>query len=307
MKRINFNLLELQAFVAVAEHLSFRAASEELNISAPAFSRRISQLESLLGTRLLDRSTRKVTLTNVGRVFLMHARAALNELEGAIMGITDLASHRSGLVTVGCVSSATYYFLPTVLKKFTEQYPRIRIRVIDDQANKVLNSVVDGVADFGLNFTGTQEPDIDFRPILREAFVLAVPKNHPFAKRAKVRWDELHGERFMSTAKTTGNRLLQDYALGSSAKRPAAFFEAEHVSTLLGMVEAGVGVAAVPRIAIPETSHPNLVGVPLVKPVVSRCLGLISCRSRPLSPAAKMLYDMLAASGKIPPPKKSHK
>ena len=79
MARINFDLQELQAFVAVAERSSFRAAAEDLHLSQPALSRRIEKLETILGARLLDRTTRHVALTNVGRVFLEHARAALAE------------------------------------------------------------------------------------------------------------------------------------------------------------------------------------------------------------------------------------
>ncbi|MDB6095114.1 MAG: LysR family transcriptional regulator YbhD [Verrucomicrobia bacterium] len=300
MGRINFNLSELQAFVAVSDQLNFRAAAEALHISAPALSRRISQLESMLGARLLDRSTRTVSLTNLGRVFLSHARAVLNELENGILRISDLAANRSGQVTIGCVASATYHFLPSVLSTFNKQYPKIRVRVIDERANHVLNCVIQGEADFGLNFVGTQEPEVIFLPILREEYVLAVPKSHRFAKRKSVKWEELVDERFMSTSKATGNRLLMDYALGNLAKRPAAFFEAEHVATLISMVEAGLGVAAVPQMAISEHSHPNIIGVPLEKPVIRRRLGLISSRRRPLSPPAKVLYDLLCLAAKIP-------
>lgn len=302
MGRINFNLTELEAFIAVANHLNFRAAAEALHISPPALSRRISQLESVLGARLLDRSTRKVSLTNVGRIFLSHARAVLNELENGILRITDLRANRIGQVTIGCVASATFHFLPSVLHTFNLQYPKIRVRVIDERANPVLNCVLQGEADFGLNFVGTQEPEIEFLPILREQYVLAVLRTHSFAQRKNVRWEDLVDERFMSTSKETGNRLLLDYALAHLAKRPAAFFEAEHVTTLISMVEAGLGVAAVPRIALSNHAHPRILGIPLIKPVVSRQLGLISSRRRTLTPPAQVLYDMLCAAAKIPAP-----
>src|SRR5690606_33204772 len=99
MARIKFDLQELQAFVATAEKLSFRAAADDLHISAPALSRRIEKLEASLGVRLLERSTRHVALTNVGRVFLEHARSALDELEDGMLGVSDLAAHRSGVVS----------------------------------------------------------------------------------------------------------------------------------------------------------------------------------------------------------------
>lgn len=97
MARINYDFHELRSFVAVAELGSFRAAADELSISAPALSRRVERLETMLGTRLLERTTRRVSLTNVGRNFLGHARAALDELAGATLAITEMAEQRAGL------------------------------------------------------------------------------------------------------------------------------------------------------------------------------------------------------------------
>lgn len=293
MPRINFDLQELQAFVAVAERLSFRAAAEDLHISPPALSRRIEKLESILGVRLLERSTRHVVLTGVGRSFLDHSRTALDELEGAMLGIADIASHRRGIITVACVPSAAYYFLPAVIARFSKNYPHIRVRILDESANTVLNAVTGRQADFGINFIGTQEADLEFDPVFTERFVLAVRADHRLAARRKVRWEELCDECFMTVAKASGNRVLIDSALAQIEKRPASFFEVAHVSSLLGMVEAGLGVAAVPRLALPRKKHSTLRGIPLVEPEVSRTLGLLRRKSLPLPPAAKVLYDLI--------------
>lgn len=298
MARINFDLQELQAFIAVAERSSFRAAADDMHLSQPALSRRIEKLESLLGARLLERTTRHVSLTSVGRVFLDQARAAIDQLEHAMLSVGDLAVQRSGLVTVACVPSVAYYFLPSVIRDFSERFPRIRVRLIDEGATTVLNSVVSGRADFGVNFFGTQEPDISFKVVLREHFVLAMRREHRWASRSRIEWEELANERFMTVAKESGNRLLIDTALARSGKRTVSHFEVGHIMTLLGLVEAGLGVAAVPQLALPLTPHATLVGVPLSHPRVARVLGLISRRGRPLAPAAQQLYDMVGAAGR---------
>ena len=299
MSRINFDLQELQAFVAVAERASFRAAAEDLHLSQPALSRRIEKLEDLLGARLLERTTRRVSLTNVGRVFLECARSAIDELERAVLSIGDLAAQRGGLVTVACVPSVAYYFLPSVIRAYTERFPRIRVRIIDETANTVLNSIVTGRADFGISFFGTQEPDVDFKAVLREDFVLAIRNDHPLARRRSVSWEELSGERFMTVAKESGNRLLIDDALAKSGKRTVSAFEVSHIMTLLGMVEAGLGVAAVPQLAMPLTRHATLTSLKLEHPRVTRTLGLIARRGRPLAPAAQQLYNMVHQAGKM--------
>lgn len=298
MARINFDLQELQAFVAVAERASFRAAAEDLHLSQPALSRRIEKLEDLLGARLLERTTRRVALTNVGRVFLERARSAIDELDRAVLSIGDLAAQRGGLVTVACVPSVAYYFLPSVIHEYSQHFPRIRVRIIDETANTVLNSVVTGRADFGISFFGTQEPDVDFKAVLREDFVLAIRNDHRFAHRQSVDWEDLTEERFMTVAKESGNRLLIDDALAKSGKRTLSIYEVSHIMTLLGMVEAGLGVAAVPKLAMPLTSHATLTSVKLEHPRVTRTLGLISRRGRPLAPAAQQLYTLIHQTGK---------
>jgi DNA-binding transcriptional LysR family regulator len=299
MARINYDFHELRSFVAVAELGSFRAAADELSISAPALSRRVDRLERVLGTRLLERTTRRVALTNVGRIFLEHARAALDELEGATLAITELAEQRVGLVTVGCVPSAVYYFLPEVLKAFSRKYPRIRVRIIDEGANEVLASVVDGRADFGLNFIGSQTPGIEFSALYRETFVLAVRRDSPFAKRKSINWSEIGELPFISVARTSGNRLLLDVALAKSGIRVNSQYEVSHVSTLLGLVEAGLGVAAIPRLAMPTaTHHPTLAAIELSKPSVDRTVGLITRHGHKLSPPAAELVALLRAAAK---------
>jgi DNA-binding transcriptional LysR family regulator len=293
---INFDLADLRAFVALAELESFRAAAEALHLSQPALSRRIGKLEDALGVRLFDRTTRSVNLTAVGRDFSRKARELLDELENTLLGIRDVAAKRTGEVTVACVPSAVYYFLPGVMKQYHERYPKIRVRVVDEDANAVLSTVIRGEADFGLNFIGTQEPEIEFEPVLKEPFVAACRRDHPIARKRRTTWAELNEHEYMTVAKSSGNRLLIDLALTDIPARPRWFYEVRHVSTLVALVEAGLGVAAVPRLAMPLTDHPTLVSVPLVDPAITRTVGLIRRRGRSLSPAAQQLYDLLLAS-----------
>ena len=293
---MNFDLADLRAFVALADMESFRAAAETLHISQPALSRRIEKLEEALGVRLFDRTTRSVNLTAVGRDFARKARDLLDELENTLLGIRDVAAKRTGEVTVACVPSAVHYFLPGVVKQYHERYPKIRVRVVDEDANAVLSTVIRSEADFGLNFIGTQEPEIEFEPVLKEPFVAACRRDHPIARKRKISWAELSEHEYMTVSKSSGNRLLIDLALTDIPARPRWFYEVRHVSTLVGLVEAGLGVAAVPRLAMPGSDHPTLVSVPLVEPTITRTMGLIRRRGRSLSPAAQQLYDLLLAS-----------
>ena len=295
---LQFDLNDLLAFRAVAEQANFRRAAESVHISQPAFSRRIDKLEQALGVKLLERTTRRVSLTAVGRDFARKVATLLDDLDGTLLAMRGIAPARMGSVTVACVPSTVYYFLSRAIGRYRERYPKIRVRIMDAGANDVLAAVSRGEADFGLNFIGSQEPEIEFHPLLEERFVVACRRDHPLAKRRRVTWAELAGHDFISVSKSSGNRLLLDQALAGVPHRPEAVYEAEHVTTMLGLVEAGLGVAAVPSMAMPGKDHPLLVSLPLEQPVVTRHVGLIRRRGRTLAPAAQQLFDFL---GEITP------
>lgn len=291
---MNFDLADLRAFLSVADLGSFKAASAAIHLSQSALSRRIDKLEDALGVALFVRTTRKVELTTVGRSFVPKARNVINELESALLGISDVAERISGEVTIACVPSAVGYFLPSVLREFHRRYPGIRLRVIDESSFNILLTVVRGEADFGLTYIGAQEADIEFQPVLQDPFVVACLKEHPLAKRRKIKWTELGKYDYIALAQGSGNRLLIDLALAQSNVHPRWFCEVHHVPALVSLVEAGLGLGVVPRLAMPPNGHSALVSVPLCEPEVIRTLGLIKRRGRALTAAAQLLHDLLA-------------
>jgi len=287
---VNFDLNDLQAFRAVVELGSFRKAADAVNISQPALSRRIDKLEAALGVRLFERTTRSVTLTTVGRVFAPSAEQLLDDLDVALLGIRDVSSSRLGHVTIACVPSVAYYFLPNVVASYHSRFPRIRVKLLDSSANEVLGAVISGEADFGVSFMGSQESEVEFKLLLQERFVAACRRDHPLARKKRVSWNELYEHEYVSVDKTSGNRLLLDQALSAVAPRVPSVCETRHVTTMLGLVEAGLGVAAVPSMAMPGREHPILTSVPLVDPVVKRRVGIVTRRGRPLTPAAQEFH-----------------
>ena len=293
-----FDLPDLQAFNAIANLGSFRAAAQSIHLSQPAISRRIDKLEAALGVKLLERSTRRVSLSAVGHEFARKTQGILDELDSTLLGIEALAVQRTGTVSISCVPSATRYFLPLVMQRFHAQFPKIRIRIHDAHASEVLTTVLHGETDFGINFIGQKEAGIVFKPLLQERFVLACRRDHPLATRRSVRWEELVNHQVLSVGKSSGNRLLMDLELAQLSQRVQPIFEARHIQTLLGLVEAGLGVAAVPQLAMPRATHNAaahaLIGVALTSPSVKRSLGLISRRATSLSPAAAQLYQFIA-------------
>jgi DNA-binding transcriptional LysR family regulator len=245
--------------------------------------------------RLLERTTRRVTLTAVGREFERKVRELLDDLDSTLLGVRGVAASRMGEVTVACVPSTVYYYLSQVIRRYHERCPKVRVRVMDAGANEVLAAVARGEADFGLNFIGAQEGELDFKPLVEERFVAACRRDHPLARARRVSWAQLAEHDHIGIDRSSGNRVLLDQALAGVPNRPQAIYEAQHVTTALGLVEAGLGVAVVPSMAMPGRDHPLLVSLPLVDPIVTRKVGLIRRRGRALSPAAQQLYDMFGA------------
>lgn len=287
---MNFDLADLRAFLAVADLGSFRTASEALHLSQSAASRRVDKLEKALGAELFVRTTRRVELTTVGRTFVHKARGVINELEDALLGIADFAQRISGEVTVACVPSAVGYFLPAVIGEFHRAHPRMRVRLIDESSSDILLALANGEADLGVTYIGTQEPDIEFEPLLKDPFVVACPLEHPLAKKRRVTWAELAKHDFISLAQGSGNRFLLDQVMGNQTEKPQWFCEVRHVPALVSLVEAGIGVGVVPRLAMPPRAR--LASVPLESDL-GRTIGIIRRRGRPLRPAAESFRRLL--------------
>jgi len=298
--RINFDLQQLQAFVAVADKGSFRTAAEHIQLSAPALGRRVAKLEDILGARLFTRSTREVRLTRVGEAFLERARAALDDLESAVLGIHEISARHAGRISIACVPSAATTLMPLAIKSFCAEMPRVRIRVIDEGMNEVAAAVVSGEADFAFGFPGTADAALQFEPLWRDPYVLAVRRDHPLARRRGVNVADVGSDAWLSVAHTSRNRQVLDEYFNAQGRAPQAWLEVAHVTTLLAMVDTGLGVGIVPSLALPQ-GHAGIVGVKLLGIEATRHIGLLTLEGRRLTPVAQRFYDHLRSMFKGEP------
>jgi DNA-binding transcriptional LysR family regulator len=295
---VNFELLDLRAFVAVAELGSFHRAAKALHLSQPALSRRIQKLEESLGVPLLERSTRHVALTMVGRDFIPKVRRLLDEFESSLLGVRDLGARSRGQISIASVPTAVFYFLPRAIARFSSAFPRIRIRILDVGANEGLEAVARGEADFGINFIGASHAEIDFTPLAEDPFVVACRSDHPLAARAQVTWKELEPHRVITVGRGSGNRALIDNALAQHGLQLGWSYEVAHLSGSLGLVEAGLGVSVLPRLATPAADHPFIRTIPLVAPEIVRTIGIVRRHRAILSPGATQFLQLLLDSWK---------
>lgn len=291
--RINFEILDIRVFLAVYDLRNFHQAAEAVGLSQPALSRRIQALEQVLGAPLLERSRRAVTPTAVGRQIEPQMRRILDDIENSILSSGELALKQHGKITIASIPTAAISFLPKVINDFNQKYPNIRFRILDLSSMEGLDSIAQGDVDFGINIVGQSHPELINTLIMDDPFILYCRADHPLAMRDKVSWDDLSETRLIGVSRESGNRIVLEHALAQSRKQIQWFYEVNHVSTAIGLVEAGLGASVLPRLSLPIKSHPDLKAIVIENPVVMRSLGLLEKRGGHLRVEARKFKEDL--------------
>lgn len=279
--RIDF--LGLQAFVSIADRGSFQRAAAHLNLSQTALSHRIRKIEDDLGAQLFTRTTREVTLTRTGADLLPKARRAIGDIAASLNEARQANLPQQALLSLGCLPTIATNHLPTLIRRFQSRHPDVRVRVHDNSASEIGELVSSGVAEFGLTIVAANSWDLHIQTLLKEPFLLVCLKDHPLAEADEVDWNDLTDVPLIRVSPQTGNRQLIDDALGARREMLKWRYEVQHTSTAVSLVEAGVAAAIIPRLALNLSLSPTLRGVPLRNPSLTRSLGIITKRDRPLS------------------------
>ena len=294
MKIMRIDILGVEAFIAIAEHGSFQKAADAIHITQTALSRRLQNLEALLGVTLVERTTRSVALTSIGRDFLPQCRRLLSDLAAALGEIQKTGKAQRGDVAIACVPTVGVQYLPRIIQGYSARFPHNRIRILDHASSGVAAAVIRREAEFGINIGGSHHPDLRSVPLLEDRFVLICRSDHPLAGRKRVSWKQLEPHPLIFAGEVSGNRPLLDGALGAQGLALRSFYEVQRSSTAVGLVAEGVAAAVVPSLAIQKGAYPRIKVIALCDPVVSRRLVLVSRNNAHLSPAAQALYDMIA-------------
>nr|BAT29875.1 transcriptional regulator [Aureimonas sp. AU22] len=223
----------------------------------------------------------------------------LEEFDGSLFALKDTSSQQRGLITMACLPTAAFYFLPKVVRRFNEEFPHIRFRILDLTANDGLRAVARGEVEFGINLMGNSDPDLDFEPLIDDPFVLAMRKDHVLSQHKELTWPDLEGHTLIVVDRSSGNRTLLDASLAKEKLKLNWFYEVTHLNTSLGLVEAGLGISVLPRLATPQDDHPFLITRPIIDPIVTRTIGIVRRRNGRLSPAAERFLSMLIRTWKF--------
>src|SRR5690349_12298934 len=180
---MKIDTLGVQAFLAVAERGSFRRAAESLHITQTALTRRLQNLEENLGVLLVERTTRSVALTLIGREFLPRARRLLTDLSGALNEIRETGRARRGDVSIACVPTVGVRYLPEVMREYSARHPENRIKIFDHTSAGVAELVLRREVEFGINIGGPLHSDLDSVPLTSDRMVLVCRDDHLLAAR----------------------------------------------------------------------------------------------------------------------------
>lgn len=301
--RINFDFIDLEVFLAVKDTGSFYAASEAMNLSQSSITRRIQKLEEALGTPLFERTTREVKPTLAAKRLQSRAEAMLQDAQETTLAMRDETDvyrfQRAKLVTIATIPTVIKALLAPAIRDLRDQSrERIRVRILDLAANEVAEAVSQGEADFGIGSIAELEQSTDFTVLINEPIGISLPRAHQLSKMDTVSWHDLSREVLILPARGTGNRLLIDEAMARSGKPVTWSYEVNRTSTALDFVSKGAGVAPVPKMATADIDTDDVLWRPLVDPIVSRPIGLISRLGQKDTVIAKQLKDALIRKSK---------
>jgi DNA-binding transcriptional LysR family regulator len=248
------DLKRLRYFVAVAEELHFGRAAKKLRMTQPPLSQQIQLLEEELGMMLFHRTRRHVELTNIGKVFLAEARTLLKQSEDAVARTRRVQRGETGRLSIGWMPWSVLTPLPYMIRAFCQRYPEVHLDVHSLSAEGQVEALHEGTIDAGFvlwtsdlgipSHSGRLKTEIIMRPEL----VLVVPESHRFAGRGPLELAELVNEPYILFKRESGP-VFYDYVISFYQRNGLTVnirHEADHPSTVLGLVAAGLGITLLP-------------------------------------------------------------
>jgi LysR family transcriptional activator of glutamate synthase operon len=283
---------QVQYFLAVAEAGSFSSAADELYISQSSLSKQIIALEKELGLQLFDRSKRKISLTEAGKIFLKHA-IHLNEIHKDML--TDIGEYKktTASLSIAAIPVIAQYGIASYLAKFKIAYPNIVFNLEEREASTVLPAL--NKHEYDLAFIRDYAVDLSqysFLEIVRDKLMVAVSKDHRFSTRKSLSLLELADENFIMYNKGTLVYELSVNACKLAGFEPRVFYASLRGASIIGLVAANSGVALMMEKVLNYYQRSDIVSIPLDKTIDSRII-LAYPKNRKPSKSAKTFLDFM--------------
>jgi DNA-binding transcriptional LysR family regulator len=280
-------LRQLRYLVALAEERNFTRAAESEHVAQPALSQQIRRLEQELGLALVERTTRRTSLTDAGELLVVRARRVLAELQAAETELQSLRGLTTGHVTIGAMHTMGPIDLSLVLALFNQLHPDVELTVREQSSEEMAEML--RVDELDLAFLSVTERieshDLGLRQLVSEELVVLLPLDHPLAGGGHVRMAQLAQERFISFRQGARLRELLESAGRQAGFEPRVTLESNETQRIRRLVARGLGVAILPRSDV-EGHEPEVAMAFLTHPVLSRDITLAWREGRRQAPAA---------------------
>ncbi|MCC6415316.1 MAG: LysR family transcriptional regulator [Opitutaceae bacterium] len=292
-------LYQLRSLIVVAETGNFTRASAQLNITQPALSQQIINLEKELDHKLLHRLGRRAVLTDAGRIFLERARRILLEADNAVKEVRDQSSAES-LITVGAIPSVAPYIIPALIAQARLDYPQLQIHAREDFRADLVQAVLEGSLDLAVVATPVRAPALAVESLMREPLLLAVGVNHRFAQSRRIKAADLASETFVMLGSSSSLTEQVRQFCGDHQFQPRIGYRCAQLATVKSLVTLGVGIAILPRIARSSKDDGNLVYLHLEDTKPERELVIIRHLQSYQSRGVSQFLTMLRAGAVLP-------
>ncbi len=280
---------QLAAFIAVAQHGSFSQAAEQLHLTQPAVSKRVSQLEDQLDARLFDRIGRRIALTEAGRALLPRARRLLNDAAEIRRALDDLSGEVRGRLVMGTSHHIGLHRLPEPLKRYTRAHPGVEldIRFMDSEA--ACHAVEIGDLELAIVTLPPEPlPRLRTQPIWDDPLHFMVAGAHPLATRRQITLQELLEHPAVLPGTNTYTRGILERAARAAGLRLRTGMETNYLETLRMLAEAGLGWSLLPATQLTD----QLVALEVPGISLRRSLGAVTHERRSLSNAARAMVEV---------------
>lgn len=289
-------LKDLQYLVALADTRHFGRAAARCFVSQPTLSAQLRKLEDYLGVKLVERQPRRVALTPAGERVVERARRILEESDGIVSLARRERDPLAGRLNVALIPTIGPYLLPRVAPAIRKALPKLQLMLHEHQTAPLLDRLRSGELDLGILALPVDEEGLQVRTLFAEPFSVALPSQHPLARRRSISIGDLDGETLLLLE---DGHCLRDQALEVCSRidvREPQDFRATSLETLRQMVAAGLGITLLPEMAVhsPYGDPRTLTLRPLTRPVPSRRIGAVWRKSSTRTEAIDAVCRLIA-------------